>query len=344
VPGTSRRIYALSVHADYACRDSGACCTAGWAIPVEPSRQKYLGAEVLVPADDGACRYYDRERRLCRVQRDHGREQMPASCQQFPRRALVDGRGVFVTLSHFCPSAADLLFRTDRPLSIEEAPPAFPVDREYEGLDARDEWPPLVRPGLLFDGPSYDAWEHFLVEALGHRETTPRAALARIASAAEYVRGWTPACGPLLDRIRLAGTAAAADDAALRLYRAFDRPEAYLQVARMVPFGLTAPTLPVDPDVCGPDLPAVWNGAVSAYLASKAFASWCAYQAHGVRTLVAELVLTLLILRLEARRAGGGGPLGKQQLLAAIRASDWLLVHLSDRDALMAWLGAVERA
>src|SRR5436305_13782764 len=28
-------VYALSIHADYKCRHSGACCTADWDVPVE---------------------------------------------------------------------------------------------------------------------------------------------------------------------------------------------------------------------------------------------------------------------------------------------------------------------
>jgi hypothetical protein len=28
-------VYSLSIHADYRCRHSGACCTADWDVPVE---------------------------------------------------------------------------------------------------------------------------------------------------------------------------------------------------------------------------------------------------------------------------------------------------------------------
>jgi len=28
-------VFALSMHADYQCRHSGACCTADWDVPVE---------------------------------------------------------------------------------------------------------------------------------------------------------------------------------------------------------------------------------------------------------------------------------------------------------------------
>src|SRR5258706_14537997 len=31
----ARKVFALSMHADYKCRHSGACCTADWDVPVE---------------------------------------------------------------------------------------------------------------------------------------------------------------------------------------------------------------------------------------------------------------------------------------------------------------------
>ena len=31
----SSPVFALSIHADYRCRHSGACCTADWDVPVE---------------------------------------------------------------------------------------------------------------------------------------------------------------------------------------------------------------------------------------------------------------------------------------------------------------------
>ena len=49
------RVFALNLHANYACRHSGACCTAGWAIPVEADRQALLGGEMLLPDAHGAC-------------------------------------------------------------------------------------------------------------------------------------------------------------------------------------------------------------------------------------------------------------------------------------------------
>jgi len=134
---SSARVFALSPHAGYACRHSGACCTAGWPIPVEPSRRSRLGTDLLLPDSDGACRFYDRRLRCCDVHRQHGETALPSSCFHFPRRALIDDRGVIVSLSHFCPTAAELLITTPGPLEIVADPPAFPTTRDYEGLDGR---------------------------------------------------------------------------------------------------------------------------------------------------------------------------------------------------------------
>jgi hypothetical protein len=39
---TVNAVRCLSMHAAYRCRDSGACCTAGWPIPVEADRLAQL--------------------------------------------------------------------------------------------------------------------------------------------------------------------------------------------------------------------------------------------------------------------------------------------------------------
>jgi hypothetical protein len=340
------RIVALTLHADYACRHSGACCTAGWAIPVEAPRQAVVGTALLVPSDDGACTHYDGDARRCRVHRDHGEAMLPLACQHFPRRALVDERGVSVTLSHYCPTAAELLFRTDVGLDVIEAPPAFPPDREYDGLDGRGEWRPLVRPGLLFDDRSYERWERFLVSALA-AGTPTHDTLRRIATAAEHLRGWRPGIGALGDHLTIA-MARPADPHALDRFRRFTRISTYDDVVACVPAGLTRPE-PLD------QVDAVltrfvnpfwrnWSRVVSRYLATKAFASWNAYQAFGVRTHVAELIVSEQVLRIEAARmcARHREPLDRAALFDAIRAADRLLMHLVDRERFVRWLGEAE--
>ena len=93
---------------------------------------------MLALAADGSCVCFDPEaqqRPACAIHRALGHEALPSACAHFPRVAVTDDRATAVTLSHFCPTAAAMLFR-DMQLSIVEAPPSFNSVREYEGLDA----------------------------------------------------------------------------------------------------------------------------------------------------------------------------------------------------------------
>lgn len=85
----------------------------------------------------------------------------PASCAHFPYVCLIDPRGVHVTLSHYCPTAASLLFEHDGPIAIVEGPSPLPDLELPEGLDARDALPP-VRTGAetLMSWEDVDAWQH----------------------------------------------------------------------------------------------------------------------------------------------------------------------------------------
>src|SRR5512134_1813629 len=89
----------LSIHAGWRCQQAGACCRAGWAIPVEgpafdvlrtrfgPSRARELfvtggplpdeAAAILAADDRGTCRLYDG--RLCTIQRELGPGAMPVA-------------------------------------------------------------------------------------------------------------------------------------------------------------------------------------------------------------------------------------------------------------------------
>jgi hypothetical protein len=340
------RVFALSVHADYACRHSGACCTAGWSIPVEPRLRKLIGTERLDPVA-GACPQYDFAARRCRIHRDHGESMLPESCDQFPRRTVIDPRGTFVTLSHFCPTAASQLLDATGPLEIVGDPPAFPARRLYDGLDATGEWPPLVRPDVLFDYVSYDLWERFLVRALGRASAAVSDTLGRVARAAEQLRTWTPARGSL-DSWTAAVVGAEHEPDLPPPYHRFAGTDAWTFAVRSVPAGLDAPAWPdgleqADAAFVAP----AWDALaplLMRYVATKAFASWSAYQGRGVRTHVAELLVTTAVLRVECARACGRARrrLDRDTLLSAIRASDWLLMHLVDRPLLMEALGDVE--
>ena len=346
-------VYSLSIHAEYRCRHSGACCTAGWSSPVDASIRWLVDAEVIAPDASGACRFYDRPTGLCRIHRDHGEAQLPASCHHFPRVALIDDRGIFISLSHFCPTAANLLFASE-PLTIVENPPAFPAVRGYEGLDARGEWPPLVRADLLFDRESYSRWEHFVVRTLD-RSSALENALATIADTAERLREWQPGTGPfpafasaILDAADREHADAERLDA-LDRYAQYRSADAHERVRQLVPVALGPDRLPAGVD----EAFARWAAsswprqpAIRRYLAAKSFASWTAYQSRGVRALVAEVVLSESIVRMEAARvcAQTSRPLDRSGLTEAIRAADYLLVHLARRDGLTAWFSETERA
>ena len=152
------RFFWLNFHLPYACRDSGACCTAGWPIPIEPDRAvliskgEWLEAGGVLPRDEhGACVFH------------HGRctvyEHRPMSCVHFPYVCLIDPRGVHVTLSHYCPTAASLLFEHEGPIEIVEGPSPAPGLDIPEGLDARESLPPLREPNRLMSFDEFSNWE-----------------------------------------------------------------------------------------------------------------------------------------------------------------------------------------
>ena len=105
---------------------------------------------------------------------------MPAACQHFPRVVLIDARGVFVTLSNYCPTAAALLMEDNAPVSIVEGPPALPNAEVPEGLDARDALPPLRSPRLLMDLDEYSAWERDTIAALTTTDAPDEAVAAML--------------------------------------------------------------------------------------------------------------------------------------------------------------------
>ena len=192
----------------------------------------------------GECVFLDPRRARsgsCTVHRDLGETALPSACRHFPRVVTLTPLGVSVTLSHYCPTAAGLLFvipsvdqrfagRLEQrnvlsggqilgilgmflsrssvtpgdeesagppaSLRIVEDPPAFPAECPWEGLDARDALPPLLRPGVLMDWPSLERWERFAVAVLAAENRSPEAALEILATAAEDARRWTPAAGP----------------------------------------------------------------------------------------------------------------------------------------------------
>jgi Fe-S-cluster containining protein len=354
----------LSLHADYACRRSGACCTAGWPIAVEPRVQRAVReavtqgvlrphlAEPFAPeaprtptllALDGRGRcvfFQEGTPHACAIHSQLGHGWLPLACRQFPRVALLTPYGVSLTLSHYCPTAASLLFRDDRGLDVVADPPAFPPGGEYDGLDARETLP-LLRPGVFLDWDAHRVWEEHAVATLGREDLTPEQALARLGRDADAACRWTPERGSLAAFL---GHLAAAeqDEAAVHEMPFADALAAWRLAASCVPAGapqgvplselaLTAS----DADHVVPAWP-VHGRTVRRYLAAKAFASWCGVQGEGLPTAMAFLQTALGVLRVEAARAcgGAGRTLDAPALRQALRAADLLLVHLAEPDAL----------
>ena len=134
--------------------------------------------------------------RLCTIQRRAGQALLPSACRHFPRIALRDPRGSFVTLSGFCPTVARLL-QQNVPLRIVHAPPGIALLHPLEGLDATGVLPPLLGSGVLMDYDGYSAWEHAAIAVLDRDDLDVLDALELIAGATERVRQWRPGDVPL---------------------------------------------------------------------------------------------------------------------------------------------------
>ena len=92
-------------------------------------------------------------------------------CQHFPRVCLIDDRGVRVSLSHYCPTAAAMLVDDDGPVTIVAGPPAVPGRAMPEGLDVRDGLPPRLTERVLTDLEGMTAWERHVVGTLAGADT-----------------------------------------------------------------------------------------------------------------------------------------------------------------------------
>lgn len=356
------RVYSLSIHADYRCRHSGQCCSVDWDVPVElpvyrsltdamtagrlhtdpaardlppfivePDLPEGIGA-IFQRTPEGPCVFMDRESRLCLVHRDLGEGALAETCRHFPRVAVQDARGTFVGLSHFCPTAASMLFRTDVPLTIVSEPPAFPRPN-YDGLAVSEQdLPPLLHPSMLMDLDGYTAWEAHTVErcAVALHSRSPESLLATLWRDAETLSGWRPGATTLreevsrLDRGFVEAPPTASLEKSLQMFA---------ECVRAVP-----PEMTPEPDEHGLSdaferhVAPAWHTMhmpLNHYVAAKSFASWTAYQGRGVRTIVRGIEAAVALVRVEAARQcrDAGRVLDAQLLLEAFRSADFLLNH-----------------
>jgi hypothetical protein len=221
----------LNFHLAYRCRHRGACCTAGWPIPVEPERAVLIRkgdwlapGGVLPQTDAGACVFHDAG---CTVY-----EHRPLSCMHFPYVCMIDPRGVHVTLSHFCPTAAAMLFEHDGPIEVVEGPSPVPALEIPEGLDARESLPPLrgSSNSMLMSWDEFSQWERDELKTLARLvDGVPFAPVIERYLAAKLFASW----------------AMYEDDDGVRAVRKYVRA-AYLRLQEETELGVLAAERPLD--------------------------------------------------------------------------------------------------
>jgi hypothetical protein len=369
-PPVGTRVRTLRGLSRYACGHTGSCCRAGWPIPVETAPLGLLRAAashgtlpvvdtpawihdgVLGQTPANACVFHApvAGQAGCSLETTLGSDALPYSCRQFPRLLLVDARGWHLSLSAWCGTVARLIIPqptaentspADRFLSFDHIEADSRV--HLEALDARDAWPPLLRPGVLAGHDAYATWEAGVVaDFLGPACAGTAAPAAMLASAlcwTDRLRSWRQADGSLEvlarrpwrhpDAARLLRHAATPDVLRSRVLTPLLagippewRPEAW-------PLGLT------DASIGGvPVGRRQADAALGRYLATRLVGSWVAYQGSGLRSVATSLVhaYVLAALALEATAQPGTPPVTLGRLTSAIRAADWLLLHLPDRD------------
>jgi hypothetical protein len=285
----------LSLHAPYVCAHAGECCRAGWPVPIEGhliAPLRVIGIEVppnrVAPRPNGDCAFFESDNgRLCTIHRRGGPTLLPSVCRHFPRVIVNDPRGTSVTLSHFCPTAADLLF-AGVSLAIVQAPATLSLGGTLDGLDATSVLPPLLSKSVLMDWDGYSAWEEGAVELFNDGGIDPEHAVRMLLRITERVCEWTPEREPLASAVK-----------------------------REFAIGIAA--VPRGCDGWGE-----YARPLGAFLAAHAFASWAAYEPDGLLAVAGavELALQHVSEKIDDRRG-----LTRPSLIDAIRATDLELRH-----------------
>lgn len=353
--GRSGLVRSLSFHADYRCGNTGVCCSSGWDVAVETSVQLRLEprlaerASLLPNGPDGfvalsepptgchaafrrdsagVCWFRDKERRDCAIHREFGVDSLASACRQFPRVAVLEPGQTSVSLSHYCPTAAGLLFREPSEFRIVDGPEAFPSTWPFEGLDARQAYSPLLRPGVLLGFDGLRAFEASAVAVLAQPDV--RVAVGRIVAAVERIRAWRPDFGPVPDLVRLAFDQAAGGS---RTHLASD-PRRTL--ADSIPPG-SPPKLPPLPTFVGtfPQIEARSDLALRRYVAARLIGAWVMFQGDDLATVAAYLGLCLdCVFLFESARDRTEAELDRWR--EAIREADLWLLHYCDPQRLAA--------
>ncbi len=266
------------------------------------------------------------------IHRDIGERALPSACRHFPRKVLHDTRGSFISLSHFCPTAAAMLLAGGA-VSIVEARFPLRLELEMEGLDARRALPPLLRPGLLCDGDGYAAWEQAGLALFARANYRYTMSLADLAAATDVIRRWKPGARSLSDCVLAAFAEKSADASTVDCH---DR--AMQRVARLTAGSVGDDLTPI------PYFEEQWNARVGAndidwfdlgmknYLAARLFGNWIAYQGQGLRSIVEWLQTCAAVVRhfVLQRLLRSGLPLDHPLFIESVRSADLLLLHVLD--------------
>jgi hypothetical protein len=281
------------------------------------------------------CVFFERGAgRQCVIHREAGMDALPVACRHFPRTILHDSRGTFISLSHFCPTAATMLLAPVS-LAVVEAQPPLRLPPPLEGLDASEALPPLLRPGLLCDPAGYQAWEHRGIATFARGDLAFGECVNVIAGAAEAVRLWEPRRESLAERVETAfEVARPVKDSDLEAH------ERAMEIVAALSAGRASDYSPID------RFEEHWERHVAAhfaaferpmrnYLAARLFANWIAYQGRGLRSIVEWLRVCAAVVRhaLLTRVLHSGTPPGQDDFIEAVRTADLLLLHGLDTAA-----------
>lgn len=285
-----------------------------------------IDTDVLLARHGGRCVFHDGQPGGgCRIHRALGHDALPLACRQFPRVVVQHGTDYSVTLSHYCPSAAQLL---EVPGEAGLKPPPYGNDTTdttqithttqvndttpLVGLVASPDVPPLLHARCQFGWEEWFLFEELSADLLAREAWQGLAGLACIV---EDLRQWAPGGVPLAEAVR----------------RVFAEPRTPGAPAAMRADVIAARIADALSAVPGP-----WRGTAEHALATRgdaasprvagrllaahAFANWTAYSGRGLRAWYRSIE-------------------GAAALLAATGDAgvvDLVLRHLADSSALIA--------
>jgi hypothetical protein len=235
---------------------------------------------------------------------------------------------VSVSLSHYCPTAAASLFRGSEDFGVIAEPGAFPGDWPFEGLDARDAFPPFLRPGVLLGFDGLRSFEDQAVRALTRGEVW--SSMAVIEAAIESARSWTVERGALCDLIR-SSFPETPPPRNSNSRSADPRPVLLASLTEGTPASFELP----DWRPLSPSFSSRVDLVLRKYLAARLIASWITFQADDLRAIARYLRLCLdTVLLFACAHRADQEPCEDTRWKEAVRSADLWILHFCDPDLL----------